>query len=258
MATTVPATITIEEDPFMQIARRAYPRSASSSETTPAGALFAQIPQKIYFPKRKLMVTSLPLNDEYTQRVLSKTYQTWIENARKKKKDEPEKKFRLIYSSLIETAKDAKGYMSQMHRTAGVYYNQILICSDVACREIQAAVLVNEKKLPTGQTCIEIVNLVSNPNNVRTQQNTSESRRVEGAARALLDHVVAHSPLECKKIFLESEPSAVEFYQKYGFHLKDEDAKPPYPQVMDMTLTAEQIHTLMQTKLLTVKCYKEI
>ncbi len=132
-------------------------------------------------------------------------------------------------------------------------WNAVFVCKDETLDEIQAIALIDMEAVSDSRTgaCrdrfskMTISHIVTHPRNVRAEINVSETTRVEGAASAIIHHLIAHE--RPSSIYVESVRSAERFYKKLGFEEMDATKYPPREfGTTPMQLTAESISNTTQ------------
>lgn len=165
-------------------------------------------------PKRALLVTELPPNDE-TFKKLATLASNWHEiscgNAIKLfNESTPNSHGKAIFEDLSYISTRIARCMEHPEDTINKTWSKIYVCEDVAFREIQAVALI---KLDFS---LDILYLATHPQNVRSKLNSGEVKRVEGAGSRLVAFLAKTVKIG-QEIYLESTKSALPFYKKLGF-----------------------------------------
>ena len=112
---------------------------------------------------------------------------------------------RAVSQLIVTTLKMADDFSDSRSR--------LLVCQDVALKAIQALAVVR----PMEAGPLELLYLVTHPNNLKIEANKSLSSRVDGCGGAIICHLKAEVTKEARELYLESYYSAVPFYEKMGF-----------------------------------------
>jgi len=100
--------------------------------------------------------------------------------------------------------------------------NSFIVCYDQSQR-IQAIAITKMKNarlrfnVDKNELCTEITFVATHPHNIRSSVNENEEHRIQGACRAIIDHIKNQIVEPYKGIYLEAEESVVFIYKKLGF-----------------------------------------
>lgn len=191
-------------------------------------------------PKRELKVTELA-SDEETLKKIAKVARQWQDLAREKL-PKCDSTWLPVMDDLRTISKLIAECMERPEETAWIW-NKIIVCEDVALKEIQAIALVCD----VYPRMVKIAHIATHPRNVRSSVNLNdrETTRVEGAAKAIVNYLVTSPLVTGKEIYAESVWSAKPFYIKMGFEELDPKEHPTIEWgTIPMSLPAQKIQSM--------------